>query len=330
MQSSGPGLGRQAGEVIKAMVNENCFARLGEERGYDQRPDVQRLLYLARQYIVSTEAIRLEVWDKVEPNDAEIEEFYAQNQDRFRMRAKVWYHEILCDSETQARGLRERLLAGEDFAQIATAHSIDRTAAERGGEMPPYEQGLQGARLDELPELVQLLFRLEPQAISEPLRTARGWHIVRVDGRREDRLAPLDEVREEIRQTLAMKREGTRYQAVLDSLALAYGLQTFEEPLERFTFLQMDDGQLFEFARDEKDPARRVRAYENLLERFPASARAPEALFMIGFEKAEKIGDTPGALATFERFLEAYPQHEMSASARTLVEELRGRQAGTP
>lgn len=327
MLSTGPTLGRQAREITKSMLNEALFARAAEDLGLDQVPDAQRMLYLSRDYILSTEGIRRLVWEPVQPSEAEIGEFYAANLERFRVRPKVWYHEILADSRAEAEALRGRLLAGEAFDDLARAHSRDATYAPRGGEMPPYEVGSQHPLLDRLPELAEALLALEPQAISEPIQTDRGWHLLRLDNRRAEHLRTLEEVRPELVQQMSAKREGERYQAVLDSLAARYRIRMDEEALERFYFLQMDDEQLFTIAPEDNDAGRRVRMYESLRERFPQSPRVAEALFMIGFEKAEKIGDLPGAREAFTRFLAEYPQHAMSESARAMLRDLETREA---
>jgi hypothetical protein len=325
MPQSGPDLGKQVSEVVKQVLKERCLLKLGEERGYDRNLEFLRMMYLSRTYILTSETVNAEVWSRVKPSDAEIDDFYQQNIDRFMLRAKVWYHEIVLDSESRAREVRERLLAGEDFAGLASRYSIDKGAAERGGEMPPYEKGV-NAKLDGQSELVRELLALEPQTVSAPVRTSRGWHVLRVDARREERQRPLEEVRDELRSNLTAKRETGRYNTLLDSLAQAYGVAVHQEALDKFFWLQMDDTQLFDSVRDESDAGTRVRMYENLIERFPQSARRPEALFMIGFEKAEKLSDVPGAIAAMERFLAECPQHEMRASAQTMLDELRRRQ----
>ncbi|MBM3317213.1 MAG: peptidyl-prolyl cis-trans isomerase [Candidatus Eisenbacteria bacterium] len=330
MPSSGPALGKQAAEMVKQMVNEGCFARLGEERGYERVADVSRLLYLSRSFILSNAAMRRDVWDTVSPSDEEIEGFYAQDPERFLVRGKAWYHEILVGDEALARDLRARLVAGADFGELAAQHSIDPNAAARRGEMPPADKGAAGGRLAGLPEVERLLFEIEPLAISEPLRTERGWHILRVDNRREERHRSLEEVREEVRENLATKRENARYQAVLDSLATVYAVEVHDDALELFHFLQLDDAELFENARGEKEAGRRLRMYEHLIDRFPGSPRRPEALFMIAFETAEKIGDERGGVEAFERFLDEYPSHEMSAAARVMLSELRRKTGERP
>ncbi|MCB1706599.1 MAG: peptidylprolyl isomerase [Halioglobus sp.] len=86
-------------------------------------------------------------------------------------------------TEDQARELveqlRSRALAGEDFADLAKEYSEDIGSAQEGGELgwtmpgqmvPQFEEAMAATAVDQ---------------ISQPVRTQFGWHIIKVEGRRE-------------------------------------------------------------------------------------------------------------------------------------------------
>lgn len=93
-----------------------------------------------------------------------------------------------------AERVRQLLLAGADFGQLAQEHSSDaETRARRGhpaGKFDP--QGWPAAFLDELE-------KLKPGAVSEPLYARGGWWLVRVE--RVD-VTPLEQVENELRAEL--------------------------------------------------------------------------------------------------------------------------------
>jgi len=323
LAQEGPAMGRQIGELLKQMEKEQCLIRLGEERGHDRRQHFLRLLSLSRDYLLTTETARVEVWERAEPSDAEVREFYAAHPDRYRIKLKLWFRQILVATEAEARRLHAELVAGAAFDSLARAHSIDEVSRPKGGRMAPWTPGSIYQPLEDLPELLERLRPMQPQEFSEPIETERGWHLLKVDSRRDERQQPFEEVAEEIRQGLEMKREGQIHAALLDSLRDAYDVVVNEDAVEQFFFLQMDAEELFEFAQDTPAADKRVRMYANLVERFPESPRHPQALFMIAFEQAEKLDDAQAAMAGFERFLQAYPRHELAASARAMLSELR-------
>lgn len=78
-----------------------------------------------------------------------------------------------------ARELRRRLLAGEDFAQLAKEYSDDKASAVDGGDLGWVSPGQM------VPEFEQALAKLEPGTISEPVKSGFGWHLIQVLERRQ-------------------------------------------------------------------------------------------------------------------------------------------------
>ena len=74
--------------------------------------------------------------------------------------------------------LRERILAGEDFAGLAATTSEDTTSAAEGGDL-----GWQGPKTF-VPDFERVIDALEENEISEPFKTQYGWHIAQLLGRR--------------------------------------------------------------------------------------------------------------------------------------------------
>lgn len=74
--------------------------------------------------------------------------------------------------------IRERVLAGENFAAIAAVTSQDTGSAVQGGDL-----GWTGPGTF-VPEFEQALDKLDTNQISEPFKTQFGWHIVQLLGRR--------------------------------------------------------------------------------------------------------------------------------------------------
>jgi peptidyl-prolyl cis-trans isomerase SurA len=89
-------------------------------------------------------------------------------------------NEILDDATVQQRlaGIREQILAGDDFGAIAQALSEDPASAAEQGDLGWVAPGVF------VPEFEQRLATLEVGDISEPFRTRFGWHIAEVTDKR--------------------------------------------------------------------------------------------------------------------------------------------------
>jgi peptidyl-prolyl cis-trans isomerase SurA len=89
-------------------------------------------------------------------------------------------NEVQDDATTRQRlaAIRDRIMAGEDFAALASVTSEDPGSASRGGDLGWNAPGV----FD--PEFENVLSSLQQDQISEPFRSQFGWHIVQLLGRR--------------------------------------------------------------------------------------------------------------------------------------------------
>jgi peptidyl-prolyl cis-trans isomerase SurA len=117
-------------------------------------------------------------------------------------------------SEGEARrrleGLRERLLSGADFAQLARANSDDASAA-RGGDLDWIYPG------DTVPEFERAFQALKPGEVSEPVRTPFGYHLIQVTERRSADMSP-ERRRLQARLALRERKSEEAYQQWLRQL----------------------------------------------------------------------------------------------------------------
>jgi peptidyl-prolyl cis-trans isomerase SurA len=90
-------------------------------------------------------------------------------------------NEVLDDAtvRSQLEEIRERVLAGESFADIAMIESEDPGSATRGGDLGWNPSGTF------VPEFEAVLSALQPGELSEPFRSPFGWHIILLEDRQE-------------------------------------------------------------------------------------------------------------------------------------------------
>jgi parvulin-like peptidyl-prolyl isomerase len=71
--------------------------------------------------------------------------------------------------------IRERIVNGEDFAELAREYSEDPGSGQNGGSLGEFGRGQM------VPEFEKATFALEEGEISEPVRSDFGWHVIRLD-----------------------------------------------------------------------------------------------------------------------------------------------------
>lgn len=142
----------------------------------------------------------------------EIDEFYRLNEDRFMQGKRVRARHILIEAkgekggktEENARGraeeIRKRIEEGEDFSQLAQELSQDAASSSKGGDLGYFERGQM------VKDFEEAAFSLKPGELSPVVRTPRGFHIIKVEDLQEERLKPLEKVRDVIEEELKVGR----------------------------------------------------------------------------------------------------------------------------
>ena len=139
--------------------------------------------------------------------------------------------------ENKARKVLEQARSGGDFADLAREHSDD-TSASNGGDLNLFGRGQM------VPEFEEAAFSLQVGEVSDLVRTGFGFHIIKVTEVRQARTIPLDEVRDTIRDELAVTRGREEAARRADTLARASAGGTLEAVARSQGVLLSDTGDL--------------------------------------------------------------------------------------
>ncbi|HLH38872.1 MAG TPA: peptidylprolyl isomerase [Bryobacteraceae bacterium] len=99
----------------------------------------------------------------------------------------------------KANEIRQKILAGGDFSELAKQESDDAGNADRGGDLGTFTRGRM------VPEFEKAAFAAEIGKVTEPVKTKFGYHLILVDSRETK---PFAEVRPQIEQKL--KQDNTQ------------------------------------------------------------------------------------------------------------------------
>jgi peptidyl-prolyl cis-trans isomerase C len=109
---------------------------------------------------------------------------------------EVHARHILVPTESEARAALAEIRGGADFAEVARRRSTGPGSRE-GGDLGFFRRG------DMVPEFATAAFALQPGQISEnPVQSPFGWHVIKVEGRRQATPPAFEEVAQAIRQQL--------------------------------------------------------------------------------------------------------------------------------
>lgn len=112
----------------------------------------------------------------------------------------------------EAYELKARIVAGEDFGELAKAYSTDEETADKGGK-------LDRMILESLPvEFKNPIMLLKEGEVSDPFETSFGIHILKLDERTPERALSLDDDWQTVEQFAMMKKQENRFKKWVDEL----------------------------------------------------------------------------------------------------------------
>ena len=152
------------------------------------------------------------------PTEDEAREYYDNRPDLFTGEEMVSASHILKkassdeefeNAEKEIFSIRDRLLGGEDFVKCVQEESDD---GGNDGNLGTFGKGRM------VPEFEEAAFSLEPDQLSEPVKTQFGWHVIKLHEKQEPKLTPFDELKEKIIDYLHERKKDKVFDSFLDEL----------------------------------------------------------------------------------------------------------------
>lgn len=164
---------------------------------------------ILRPQLLRLRVLNVQVRGRVSVTEEEMRALYQKNLRDLGVETKVRARHIFvalppgADDQAAARARKraEKLLVeaskeGADFAALAKKHSDDPVTREDGGDQGYFGRGTFA------PAVEDVVFAMKKGEIRGPLRTDRGFHIVKLIDRKESAARSFDEVKKELRQTI--------------------------------------------------------------------------------------------------------------------------------
>lgn len=174
--------------------------------------------------IVLVDQAKLE--QTIQPSDADLLRVYNENKDNYRVPERVDVRHILLKTsekdpkqeaavKAKADDLVKQLRAGANFAEMVKKYSEDPGSVSKGGE---YDGVVKGQMV---PEFEKAAFSLKVGEISDPIKTAYGYHILQVLKHEQAQLKPFNDVKAQLASEYKKQRVNDLMQQTSDKAEAA-------------------------------------------------------------------------------------------------------------
>ena len=165
---------------------------------------------------ILSEKLYKKVTGATKVTDADVKTYYNANRAQYGTAASRDVRHILVANKKLADQLESQLKGGASFATLAKKYSKDPGSAKSGGKLTI-------TKGQTVPEFDKEAFALKTNAISPPVHTQYGWHIIQaLSAVKAAKTTPLATVQEQIRQQLLQTKKTDTMTKWLDNVKKGY------------------------------------------------------------------------------------------------------------
>jgi peptidyl-prolyl cis-trans isomerase C len=175
--------------IVSELAARKLIGIAAEKAKLDSDPVVKAQLRAARDQVLQHAYLEKKV--RTEVTEAALKARYEQMLKTQPPEEEVHARHILVPTEAEAKAALEEIKKGADFAEVSKKRSTGPTAAT-GGDLGFFTKEKM------VPEFAEAAFKLQPGQVSEPVKTQFGWHIIKVEERRQAPPPTFEESRQQI------------------------------------------------------------------------------------------------------------------------------------
>jgi peptidyl-prolyl cis-trans isomerase C len=203
------------GTVLTQMIDRRLIAQAAEKSKLGDDAEVKRRLAGLRERVLQEIYLSNELEKAL--TDDKVRSRHEQLLKSQPAKEEVRARHILLASEADAKAVIDELTKGGDFAELAKSRSSGPSAAT-GGDLGYF------AKDQMVPEFAEAAFAMKKGETSKaPVKTQFGWHVIKIEDRRQAAPPSFEERKDELRREMAQEM----IVAIIDDLRKGAKIEQF-------------------------------------------------------------------------------------------------------
>ena len=194
--------------VLAFLIDMKIVAKAAEDKKVADNDDFKKRMAFTRNRLLMDSLLASE--GKAATTDDAMKKVYEDASKQISGEQEVHARHILVETEDEAKAVKAELDKGADFAELAKKKSKDPGATD-GGDLGFFTKDQM------VPEFSTVAFSLEPGKISDPVKTQFGWHIIKVEEKRNRKPPEFDQVKGQIETYVTRKAQADYVAKLRDS-----------------------------------------------------------------------------------------------------------------
>src|ERR1017187_6105549 len=184
--------------VLSFLIDMKIVAKAAEDKKVENNEDFKKRLAFTRNRLLMDSLLATE--GKAATTDEAMKKVYEDASKQIAGEQEVHARHILVETEDEAKVVAEELKKGADFAELAKKKSKDPGASD-GGDLGFFTKDQM------VPEFSAVAFALEPGKISDPVKSQFGWHVIKVEEKRNRKAPDFEQVKAQIETYVTRKAQ---------------------------------------------------------------------------------------------------------------------------
>src|SRR5471032_159616 len=184
--------------VLSFLIDMKIVSKAAEEKKVQDGEDFKKRLAFTRSRLLMDSLLASE--GKAATTDDSMKKVYEEASKQIGGEEEVHARHILVETEDEAKAVAEELKKGADFAELAKKKSKDPGASD-GGDLGFFTKDQM------VPEFSAVAFTLEPGKISDPVKSQFGWHVIKVEEKRNRKAPEFEQVKSQIETYVTRKAQ---------------------------------------------------------------------------------------------------------------------------
>lgn len=203
--------------VVDEMVNQELLYLDARENDLDKEEEYKNLLATTEVTLLKNYAFNKAIATEP-PTEEEIKDYYNKNKEAFGNPEMAKASHILVEAKDKAEEVIKELDAGISFEEAAAKYSTC-PSKEQGGRLGEFGRGQM------VPEFENAVFNMEVGAISEPVKSQFGYHIIYLEDLTPAQEQSFEEAREEAANHVTRSKQQEKYMDKVNKLKEVYEVE---------------------------------------------------------------------------------------------------------
>lgn len=204
-------------QVLEQIIAFHLFHKMAVEEKITESKEYEEMIEKMKVELASHMAAT-SIIEGVKVEETEEKAFYEENPDLFEAQAQVSAKHILVVNEDSANDIAKEIADGLAFEEAAKKYSTC-PSKEQGGDLGYFSKGQM------VPEFEKAAFEGEIGKVIGPVQTQFGYHLIRVEDKKEGSVVPFEQVQGQIHQQLIQNKQKEVYDTKVKELEAKYGVE---------------------------------------------------------------------------------------------------------